>query len=406
MTMISIAGVAVGVAILISVLSVMGGFEQDLKSRMLSGQPHLEVMAQNESLGFSLDDYPLTAVKNLVPDVEAAAPFVSSDVVSKHGKHLAAITLIGVDLQEDNRMWAFTRTMIEGRLNDIRKTHLPLLSLDENKSRFPGIALGEGVAGQLGVDIGSEVTVLSPQAASGAVIFSGGTISRTYVVTGLFATRMFDYDNRWAVVKLAEGRKFMADYDPSLDQENFVTGIALNLADPMEVGAAKKFLSKLKGRLNLVSWQDTNSALLYALLLEKYTMGAILMLIVLVAAFSISGTMMMTVFHKKTQVCLLRSLGMNQNDIARLYLLQGLLIGTVGIAFGLALGLGLCFGLDQFRHIDMPSSLSSIRNLPVRYLPLEYFFICLAALGLTTLGAVYPALIASRQNPSSGLRYS
>ena len=114
-------------------------------------------------------------------------------------------------------------------LATIDEEHSPLLSFDNDESKFPGILLGEGVAGQLGADIGDEVTVLSPQAASGAVIFSGGTISRTYVVSGLFSTRMFDYDSRWAVVRLDEGRKFMTDYDPSLDLEKFVTGIGISL---------------------------------------------------------------------------------------------------------------------------------------------------------------------------------
>ena len=406
MTIISIAGVAVGVAILISVLSVMGGFAKDLNTRMLTGSPHLEVLGKKQDLGFSLDDVSVDKVRQAMVGATSVAPFTSSDVVSKHGKHLAAITLIGVDMTQDNSMWAFTRTMVDGKLDDIRKNHLPLLSLDNTDSRFAGIAIGEGVAGQLGVDIGSEITVLSPQAASGAVIFSGGTISRTFVVTGIFATRMFDYDDRWAVVRLSEGRKFMADYDPSLDLENFVTGIAINLEDPMKVGDAKNVLKKVDPNLSAISWQDTNSALLFALQLEKYTMAAILTLIVLVAAFSISGTMMMTVFHKKTQVCLLRSLGMNRGDIMRLFITQGLLIGIVGTLLGLVVGLGFCLGLDHFRSIDMPSSLDSIRNLPVRYLPVEYAFICLTALALTVVGAVYPAIIASRQNPSSGLRYS
>ncbi|NRA66479.1 MAG: ABC transporter permease [Pseudobacteriovorax sp.] len=405
MTIISVAGVAVGVTILIVVLSVMGGFEQDLKTKMLNGQPHMEILASNEALGFSLLDVPVDSFQSKLPDSIGMAPYTQADVVAKHGKHLAAISLIGVDSREDNNMWGFARVLSDDDLATIDEEHSPLLSFDNDESKFPGILLGEGVAGQLGADIGDEVTVLSPQAASGAVIFSGGTISRTYVVSGLFSTRMFDYDSRWAVVRLDEGRKFMTDYDPSLDLEKFVTGIGISLNNPLDVSEAKRQLA-LGPNLAVKTWEDSNAALLFALLLEKYTMGAILMLIVLVAAFSISGTMMMTVFHKKTQVCLLRSLGMNQSDIARLFILQGFLIGVIGIIFGLLFGLGICFGIEQFRFIDVPSSLLSIRNLPVRYLPLEYSFICLFALILTIVGALYPAVIASRQNPSTGLRYS
>ena len=231
--------------------------------------------------------------------------------------------------------------------------------------------------------------MLSPQAASGAVIFSGGTISRTYVVVGIFASRMFDYDSKWAIVNLDEGRKFIPDYDPSLDEEEFVTGIAFSVEDPLVVGDLKKRIEN-SADFSAITWQDTNSALLFALQLEKYTMGAILMLIVLVAAFSISGTMMMTVFHKKTQVCLLRSIGMTQKDIARLYLIQGLIIGVVGTIIGVALGLAICFALYQLRYMDVPSSLLSVRNLPVRFLPLEYGVISVMALLMTMVGASIP----------------
>ncbi len=405
MTLISIAGVAVGVTVLIVVLSVMGGFEQDLKNKMLRGQPHIEILAENPTLGFPLAEMNTEKVVRFLPESVKVAPFTQGDVVAKHGKHLAAVSLYGIDSQFDNSMWAFYDTIVEGQIEDLDRTHTPLLSFEGEGGKFPGIIVGEGVAGQLGIDIGEEMTILSPQAASGAVIFSGGTVSRTYVVVGIFASRIFDYDSKWAVVNLNEGRKFLPDYDPTLDKDHYVTGIAVNLKDPVEVSKLRNRVKSLKG-YSAVTWEDTNSALLFALQLEKYTMGAILMLIVLVAAFSISGTMMMTVFHKKTQVCLLRSIGMSQRDIADLFVIQGLIIGIIGVALGICMGLALCFVIYQLRYIDIPSSLLSIRNLPVRFLPVEYCLISGLALVLTVVGALYPAIIASRQNPSSGLRYS
>ena len=405
MTVFSILGVTLGVAALIIVLSVMGGFEQDLKSKMLRGQPHLEILASNPILGFSLNEIPLDQIKKLVPEGAGFSPFTETDVVIKQGKHLAAVNLVGIDLKYDNTMWAFWDTMVDGELKSIDENVQPLLSIGPETSKFPGIVLGEGVAGQLGTDLGDEITLVSPQAASGAVLFSGGTITRTYVVSGIFRSRIFTYDSKWAVVRLDEGRKFMTDYDPYLDIERYVTGIAINAADPYEVD---DIIARLKTKFDLKfrSWKDANSALLFALQLEKYTMGAILMLIVLVAVFSISGTMMMTVFHKKTQVCLMRSIGMTQKDIARLYIYQGAAIGVIGITLGLLIGLGVCFGIYELRYIDMPANLNSIRGLPVKFLPLEYVIVCFTALVLAILGALYPALIASRQNPSSGLRYS
>src|SRR5690606_8989161 len=140
----------------------------------------------------------------------------------------------------------------------------------------------------------------------------------------------------------SEGRKFMADYDYGLDEERYVTGIAVNLNDPMAAEQRLEKLSKLP-KFEAVTWQKANKSLLFALKLEKFAMGSILMLIVVVAAFSISGTMMMTVFHKRTQVSLLRAIGMTRADIAKLYLSHGVAIGVVGVGLGALFGIAVCF---------------------------------------------------------------
>ncbi len=405
MTSFSVLGVTIGVAALIVVLSVMGGFEQDLKEKMLKGQPHLEVLGENALAGFSLNEHPLASFQKLFPDADGIAPYTEADVVLKQGKHLSAVVLFGIDPKIGGSLWAFDESMTEGKLKDIADEHMPIISAEGERSSWPGIVLGDGLAGQLGADVGDEVLVLSPQAASSSTITSGGTITRSYVVVGTFHTGLFNYDSKWAVVRLDEGRKFMPDYEPSLDEDAFVTGVGVNHKNPYAIDSYVKTLKSVPGLMGR-TWKDTNSALLFALKLEKYTMGAILMLIVLVAAFSISGTMMMTVFHKKQQISLLRSLGMTQRDIGRLYLLQGATIGAVGITFGLGLGLGLCSLLRALHFADLPANLLSLRSLPVKYLPLEYAVICGSAFVLSMLGALYPALMAARQNPSQGLRYS
>jgi lipoprotein-releasing system permease protein len=149
----------------------------------------------------------------------------------------------------------------------------------------------------------------------------------------------------------------------------------------------------------------TNKSLLFALKLEKFTMGSILMLIVLVAAFSISGTMIMTVFHKKGQVSILRSLGMTQGEIARLFLAHGFTIGTVGVAFGLLGGVGICYLIKSTHVFPLPEGIYYLRTLPVKFLPFEYFVICVCAWMFALLASTYPAIAASRQNPSDGVRY-
>lgn len=404
MTTFSILGVVIGVAALIIVLSVMGGFEADLKSKMLKGQPHLEVVSENPLAGFSLKEHPLAEFHTLFPKAEGIQPYTESDVVLKQGKHPAAVILFGIDPKIGGSLWAFDQSMTEGTLDSIGRTHQPMINEEGENSLMPGILLGESLASQLSAGLGDIIQILSPQAASSSTILSGGTVTRSYVVSGIFRTGLFNYDSKWAVVSLPEGRKFLSDYEPSLDEDEYVSGVGINTKDPLAIDDYKSQIKSLKG-LQGKSWKDTNSALLFALKLEKYTMGSILLLIVLVAAFSISGTMMMTVYHKKQQICLFRSLGMSQKDVGRLYLLQGFTIGTVGIVGGLILGLLMCFILDQLRYADLPANLVSMRSLPVKYLPAEYAIICVAAWSLSLLGAFYPAMIAAKQNPSQGLRY-
>ncbi|NBQ54234.1 MAG: FtsX-like permease family protein, partial [Proteobacteria bacterium] len=164
-----------------------------------------------------------------------------------------------------------------------------------------------------------------------------------------------------------EGRRFMADFDESLAVDRFVSGVGFHLRDPMQVGRIKsRFERALGGEagLRLNTWQETNKALLFALKLEKFAMGSILMLVVVVAAFSISGTMMMTVFHKRGHVSLLRALGMSKRDVARLYMIHGGVIGVTGVVIGLAMGILLCSAVEWTRGVRLPADVYYLKVLP------------------------------------------
>ena len=262
-------------------------------------------------------------------------------------------------------------------------------------------------------------------------------MSRQFVVSGKFRTGLFNYDAKWAVVSLPQGRKFMPDYDESLDAEAYVTGVAVNFPDPFDIEIYAERIQRAKADhtqpkvqelasedsskplpedeknnkvgvlqgLETLSWQQVNKSLLFALKLEKFAMGSILMLIVIVAGFSISGTMMMTVFHKRGQVSLLRSLGMDRGAIARLYLAHGFTIGTVGIVLGLIFGLAVCALIKSFQFIGLPAGVYQLKSLPCKWLWFDYVVICTFAWIFSLLAATYPALTAARQDPGQGLRY-
>lgn len=394
MTICSILGVTIGVSALIIVLSVMGGFEQDLKRKMLNGEPHIELQHDTFIRGFSQDELSLASMQKLLPHA-TVAPFTKGTVVLKHRKYLATAEILGIDPAEDNSGWAFARSILEGKLSAIA----PDAARDN-----PGIVLGDGLRSQLGLDLGEDVTVFSPQIDSSDTLLAGDTLARTYTLVGTFFTGQVEFDSKWAVVTLAEGRRFMTDYDESLEDEGFVSGYGLSIPQPM---AADALVSRLKLPKGIVAktWKDNNAAIIFALTLEKYTMGAILLLIVVVAAFSISGTIMMTVFHKQVQISLLRAIGLNRRQVTGYFLLQGLWIGLIGVIVGNLLGLGLCTVLYYLKSGEIPASINSLTALPVKFLPWEYGLISVLALLLTVVGAVYPAILASRQVPSSGLRY-
>ena len=401
MTAISILGVAIGVAALVIVLSVMGGFERDLKSKMFRGLPHAEVLHENTMAGFSLVEHPLDTFEKMFPEAVRLEPYTQADVVIKRGKHLASLTLFGIDPAKGGKLWGFSDGLIEGEIE-----HLLTADADRYyRPDIPGIILGESLASQLGALVGDEIRILNPQLSITAAM-GGGTFSSRFLVVGLFSTDLPRFDTKYGVVSLAQGRKFMADYDPSLDDEQYVTGIAMNMAAPESMHSqTNKAVAGLKD-LKIQTWMDVNKSLLFALRLEKYTMGAILLLIVLVAAFSISGTMMMTVYHRRRYVATLRSLGMAEGSIARLFVSHGFTIGTIGVLLGLGFGLATCALLYWLHASNFSLQLLHTQKLPVTFLPVEYAVICGCAWALTIGAALYPALVAAKQDPGSGLRYS
>ncbi len=395
MTFVSIAGVTLGVLALTVVLSVMGGFERDMKAKMLKGLPHLEVYLRDNPLhGFSLHQYPLAWFQRTFPQAALIEPFIQVDVVLKHNRHLSAAVLFAVEPSKGGQLWGFRRrdALLEGSYRGLQPRH---------DSSPPGILLGDGLAVQMGAEVGDEITILNPNSALTA---AGGlaTSARVFTLVGIFHTGLFTYDGKWAVIALAEGRKFLPDYDVSLDEEHYVSGVALNFPDPDRVTSAARRLAQtpLKG----LTWKETNSSLIFALQLEKVAMGTVLMLIVLVAAFSISGTIMMTVFYRRHQIALLRALGLTARRTYWVFLAQGVLIGTIGVSGGMLMGITILLLLANY-PIPLPQEIYYLGNVPVRFLWRDYLVIGMLAWLLSLLSAVYPATVATREMPSKGLRF-
>lgn len=396
MTFFSIASISLGVFALTVVLSIMGGLERDMKANMLKGLPHLEVyLRDNPTFGFSLLRYPLSWFREKFPQATKIEPFIQVDVVLKNNRHLSSATLFAIAPDIGGTLWGFRQkgAMIEGSF--------AVLAAPRRSGKPPPILLGDGLAIQLGAEIGDEITILNPNLAT----TSGRDLSasaRVFTLGGIFHTGLFNYDGKWAVIPLTVGRKFLPDYDITLDEERYVSGVAMNFAEPEKVEHYVHPLqdSKLQG----LTWKQTNASLIFALKLEKFAMGAILMLIVLVAAFSISGTMMMTVFYRRSQIALLRSLGLTGLRTFKIFLLQGILIGSIGVTIGMSLGIATLLCIENFTHISLPREIYLLQRLPVRFLWYDYVIIGILAWLLSLISATYPAVVAAGEVPSKGLR--
>ena len=388
MTNVSIGGVTIGVMALVIVLSIMGGLARSLRQSMYEGTPHVEVQLRtNKALGFSMKRYPLSFFRDKFPQMQAIQTYVRNDVVLKNERHLSTATLFAIDPDADSKLWGFQRPQ-----------HLLGNAVQHTLAgAYPQIMLGQELAYQLGVELGDTVLVLNPNRHAGSEV---GAIARAFTVVGIFATALFNYDEKWAVVTLPEGRKFMPDYDQSLDAELYVSGVAMNFPNPDKLDNSIADLSSTP--LRAVTWKDNNEAVIFALQLERIAMGAILLLVVLVASFSIGSTMMMTVFYRRSQIALLRAIGICQRRTFQIYLTQGLLIGVVGTVLGMSFGLLMLLMLDKM-PIPLPTDIYVLNSLTVRFLWQDYLLIGILALLLSSLSATYPASVAAKASPTKGL---
>ncbi len=383
-TLISVAGVMVGVMALVVVLSVMNGFRADLLSKILGVNSHLLVMSYDGAF----PDY--EALEKEVRETEgvvAASPFVYSQVMVNHAGKVSGAVYRGLDPETAGSVIGI-ETMLEAD---------GLEELDRRDRERPGMILGKQLARQIGARIGSEVSLISPQ---GKLTPMGRTPNnRTYRVVDLFDSGMYEYDASLAYVSLEEAQDFLGMGDR-------VTGLEVRVEN---VDRSDEVASTLEKELGYPfwtkDWKLMNRSLFAALKLEKITMFVILTMIVLVGALNIISTLVMVVMEKTRDMAILRAMGATARSIMAVFMLQGLLVGVVGTLAGLASGLGICHLLAKYRFITLPADVYYISTLPVRVEAWDVAFVALAAVGISFLATIYPSWYAARLNPVEALRY-
>ena len=387
-TIISIAGVTVGVTALIVVLAVMNGFKEDLRVKILGVTSHV-VISRFEG---NIANYEQVEAKvEKVSGVVAATPFIYTQVMISSGQAISGVVLRGIDPKTAGKVINLTKNLRVGSLKD-------LAAEDRLSGGTPGIILGNELARNLGVSQGEPVTVISPL---GRLTPLGQVPrSQTFRVTGIFDSGMYEYDSTLAYVSLSAAQRFLGIGDR-------VTGIEVRVSDIYEADRLAKAISKVLGGYPYWSrdWMRMNKNLFSALKLEKIVMFIILTLIILVAAFNIVGTLTMVVLEKTRDIAILKSMGATSRSIMKIFMIEGAIIGLVGTILGLLGGFALCALLATYKFVELPQDVYYISTLPVKMDPVDVALIAVAAMVISLAATLYPAWQASRLDPAEAIRY-
>ncbi|MBI5419419.1 MAG: lipoprotein-releasing ABC transporter permease subunit [Deltaproteobacteria bacterium] len=384
-TIISVAGVTVGVMALIIVLAVMSGFEKELKDRILGATAHVHVTSLEGSIS---DPFPLARRIKAIQGVAGTSPYVFSQMMISSGTASAGGVLRGVDAATVGDVTRLPR--------DIRSGSLEALS-PKSDSVLPGAVLGKELAGNLGVSIGDVVEILVP----GGNVTPLGSFPRVkrFRVGGISESGMYEYDATFAYVSMEEAGGM-------LGMDGRATGIEVKVDD---VYAAARMAALIRSELGYPywakDWMQTNRNLFAALRLEKVVMFIILVLIVMVAAFNIISTLIMVVMEKTRDIAVLMTMGATKKTIRRVFALEGLLIGVAGTALGTSLGGILCHLLRRYQFIRLPSDVYYISTLPVSLEPWNILLVSGSSVLICFVATLYPSMQAARIEPAEAIRY-
>jgi lipoprotein-releasing system permease protein len=387
-TILSVAGVAVGVMALIVVIAVMSGFEADLKSRILGGQP--QVMIMHHGGPFTNYRQILQEVEK-TPGVEAATPFIYAQIMLRSKNGASGAVLRGIDPDSAGRV-----------MKTLQHLNLPS-SVGENSSSgsspdIPGIVLGRELARNLGVIEGDVIYLISPR----GMISPIGQVPamKQFKVSGFFESGMYEYDQTFAYINIKDAQKIMRMGDS-------VTGLDVRVTDIYHArNVAQRITDKLGFPYWARDWMQMNRNLFKALKLERRVMFIILTLIVLVAAFNIASSLIMMVMGKTKDIAILKAMGATERSIRKIFVFNGMVIGAFGTLIGLVLGLVICTGLKHYNIHELTGDIYYFTTkLPVKLELPDVASIIIAALVICFLATLYPARQAAKLNPVDAFRY-
>ena len=387
-SMISMAGIALGVAALIVVLSVMNGFQRDVRDRMLSVLAHVEIFSPQGAM----PNWQLTAKEALQnPQVVAAAPYVEAQALLTRNDAVNGVLLRGVEPSLEAHVSDIAADMKAGQLSDLKPGEF-------------GIVLGGDLAAAMGVTVGDKITLVAPQ----GTITPAGMLPRLkqFTVTGVFVSGHYEYDSSLALIDMQDAEALFRLSAP--------TGVRLRLKDmQLAPQVAHELAHTLSGDLYIRDWTQQNKTWFSAVQIEKRMMFIILALIIAVAAFNLVSSLVMTVTDKQADIAILRTLGAQPGSIMKIFVIQGMTIGLFGTLLGVALGSLIAAEIPvvvpMIEHLlgiqFLPPSVYFINELPSDLEAGDVLRIGLMAFVLSSLATLYPSWRAAKVRPAEALRY-
>ncbi len=395
----SVLGVAIGVAALVIVMSVYNGVTREMRDKILGINPHVLVMASvpgafqppaqetakdgEQGLGQPWADAVLC-----VPDVKTVAPYLYAEVLLSTPSGATGLVVRGIDTDPAAGSMSLLGHLEKGTPEDFISS----------ASGTPGMIVGQDLAKRFHLNVGSRVNLMSPAGQRTTAGFVPKL--RTFRIVGIFKSGMSDFDSRLAYVPIHAVQDVMGY--PS----THISGLEVFVRDPYDAPHVAREIQKTLGAPFFTrNWVDMNANLFAALQMERFGMFIVLLMVILVGSFSIITSLVMLVMEKTKDIAILMSMGATAASIRRIFTLQGAIIGAVGTAIGYVLGIALALLLKKYQFIELPQGVYMMDTLPVIIEFFDLAVIGLVSMLLCTAAAIYPARQAARLIPAEALRY-
>jgi lipoprotein-releasing system permease protein len=405
-TVISVVGVAAGVASLIIALAINNGFRQDLQDRLLGSSSHINLL-RVEADGIR-DWQPLLSRLEKQPHVIAGAPAIYEQVLISRGARAQGAVLKGIVPSEESK--------VSDLLNSVKFGSAEALAAEPNSTAksptdpdepnplssqitasMAPIVLGKDMADQLGATVGSIVTATSPQ----GELTPFGIVPKyaRFKVVGIFNSGFYDYDNTWGFIRLSDAQRLF-------DLKDVISVLEFKVDDIYQAGEIGRQLEAAAGKgFMSTNWMEQNRALFRALRLERAVTFITIGLIVFVAALNILISLIMMVMEKTRDIAVLVSMGAKKKQVRRIFIYQGLLIGVIGTAIGLVLGFSLSWAAGHYHWLSLSAEVYSIDYVPFAPRLWDAVLVCFVAIGISFVATLYPSWSAASVLPAEALRY-